>query len=81
MKKGNKMFTQTIGRIVQLVPSVETALRDPIYLATDECGISKICFAYIRALQHAGWKGTTKFVTKDELEAMLFEKINLKLVQ
>ena len=74
------MFAQTMGKIVQLVPPTSITLEDPIYVATDECGIAKICFSYGVAIRHAGWKGTTKFVTKDQLQAMLFEKIDLKLV-
>lgn len=74
------MFTQTLGKVAQLMPNLAAQLEDPIYVATDECGITKICFSYGVAIRHAGWKGTTKFVTKDQLQAMLFEKIDLKLV-
>ena len=74
------MFTQTMGKIAQLLPPNSLSVDDPIYVATDECGIVKICFSYTAALKHAGWSGTTKFVTKNQLEAMLFEKIDLKLV-
>jgi hypothetical protein len=74
------MITQTMGRIVQMFPPIALAVEDPIYLATDEVGITKICFSYARALHHAGWNGTMKFITKEQLEAMLFEKIDLKLV-
>ena len=74
------MTTQTMRQIVQLVPPKDCTLEDPMFIATDECGISKICFSYTSALKHSGWNGTTKFVTKDDLEAMLFEKIDLKLV-
>ena len=79
-KRENKMITATMGKIVQLLPPASVCLEDPIYVATDECGIVKICFSYGAALKHGGWNGTTKFVTKEQLENMLFNKIDLKIV-
>lgn len=65
-----------VGRIVPLT-RLDVQIEDPIFVVTRRDGTQRICFSYSRAMEVCEFSTDIQLKTREELEAMTFEKFVL----